>query len=97
MKSFPVFTCFVCVFLSGEFCFTVYGPNGSDGKPPSDLDECNGHTDQERGYHYHVTEKFPYILGAYKGVVDQSNFDHPRPGGARHRGGPPPRLPPPRE
>jgi hypothetical protein len=31
--------------------FTIYGPNGADGKPPADLDECNGHSDKERGYH----------------------------------------------
>jgi hypothetical protein len=71
--------------------FALYGPNGEDGKPPADLDECNGHTDKERGYHYHVTAKFPYLLGAYKGVVERENFDHPRrrPGGPGGPGGPP--------
>jgi len=63
--------------------FAIYGPNDSDGKRPADLDECNGHRDDERGYHYHVTDKFPYILGAYRGVVETANFD----GGGR--GGPP--------
>ena len=58
--------------------FAVYGPNGDGGKPPTDLDECNGHTDAVRGYHYHVTSKFPYIVGGYHGVVDQKNFDGPR-------------------
>ncbi len=57
--------------------FAIYGPNGEDGKPPQDLDECNGHSDSTRGYHYHVTAKFPYILGAYRGVVERANFDHP--------------------
>lgn len=42
--------------------YAIYGPNGEDGKPPQDLDECNGHSDSIRGYHYHVTAKFPYIL-----------------------------------
>lgn len=55
--------------------FAIYGPNGERGQPPNDLDECNGHTDSARGYHYHVTNKFPYILGAYRGVVEMSNFD----------------------
>ena len=81
--------------------FGVYGPNDSNGKPPSDLDDCNGHEDETRGYHYHVTEKFPYILGAYRGVVEMANFDGPRGGrpggpGAGHPGGPgggPPRGP----
>lgn len=55
--------------------YAIYGPNGEDGKPPTDLDECNGHTDSARGYHYHVTNKFPYIIGGYHGVVERSNFD----------------------
>src|SRR5439155_2049684 len=45
--------------------FAIYGPNGEDGKPPADLDECNGHSDPVHGYHYHVSSKFPYILGGY--------------------------------
>ena len=53
--------------------YAIYGPNGEDGKPPTDLDECNGHTDPVRGYHYHVTNKFPYIIGGYHGVVEKSN------------------------
>ena len=57
--------------------YAIYGPNGDGGKPPTDLDACNGHWDAERGYHYHVTNKFPYILGGYRGVVVRSNFDHP--------------------
>jgi hypothetical protein len=65
--------------------YAIYGPQGEDGKPPTDLDECNGHTDSIRGYHYHVTNKFPYILGGYHGVVERSNFDHPD--GRRGRGG----------
>ncbi|HYO10047.1 MAG TPA: YHYH protein [Tepidisphaeraceae bacterium] len=55
--------------------FAIYGPNGEDGKPPADLDECNGHADADRGYHYHVTNRFPYLLGGYRGVVERSNFD----------------------
>jgi hypothetical protein len=71
--------------------FAIYGPNGEGGKPPTDLDECNGHSDAVRGYHYHVTSKFPYIIGGYHGVVDQKNFDGPRmrqmnAGGVRGRG-----------
>jgi hypothetical protein len=55
--------------------YAIYGPNGDGGKPPADLDECNGHSDPVRGYHYHVTNKFPYVIGGYHGVVEQSNFD----------------------
>jgi hypothetical protein len=57
--------------------YAIYGPNGEGGKPPTDLDECNGHDDAARGYHYHVTDKFPYILGGYRGEVERSNFDRP--------------------
>ncbi len=73
--------------------YAVYGPNDTDGKPPANLDDCNGHEDRERGYHYHVTAKFPYILGAYRGVVDRENFDGPR--GPRGPGRGRPGLPPP--
>ena len=85
--------------------FPIYGPNGDDGKPPTDLDECNGRTDPVRGYHYHVTKNFPYIIGGFHGVPEMSNFDFGGPGGgARHGagpdgrgrpGGPPPFGPPP--
>lgn len=60
--------------------FPLYGPYESDGsmamelKGPEALDACNGHSDPERGYHYHVTpNRFPYILGGYAGVVEPSN------------------------
>ncbi|HEY1065782.1 MAG TPA: hypothetical protein VGE52_06725, partial [Pirellulales bacterium] len=34
----------------------------------------NGHQDDARGYHYHVTPgRFPYLLGGYAGVVETSN------------------------
>ncbi len=73
--------------------YGIYGPRGESGKPPEDLDECNGHSDSERGYHYHATAGYPYIVGAYHGVVDASNIDRPRgggpPGGGPPGGGPP--------
>ncbi len=60
--------------------FPVYGPYEADGLMAKDikdgqaLDACNGHKDEVRGYHYHVTPgKFPYILGGYAGVVEPSN------------------------
>lgn len=73
--------------------YPIYGPNGEDGKPPTDLDECNGHTDKEHGYHYHVSQKFPYILGGYHGVVEKSNLDHRGPRGGPGNGGSGPRGP----
>ena len=60
--------------------FPLYGPYESEGKMAKDLesdralDACNGHNDDQRGYHYHVTPgRFPYILGGYAGVVEASN------------------------
>lgn len=72
----------------------IYGPRSENGKPPTDLDECNGHSDSERGYHYHATAEYPYIIGAYHGVVDASNIDRPPPGGGPMGGGPPQGGPP---
>jgi hypothetical protein len=78
--------------------FGIYGPNADDGKPPADLDECNGHSDALRGYHYHATKDFPYIIGKYKGTPDPANFDARRRGPPREGGhGEPPRGPPPSE
>ncbi len=65
--------------------FPVYGPYESDGLMAKDiageksLDVCNGHSDSERGYHYHVTPgKFPYVIGGYAGVPDPANMRGPR-------------------
>jgi hypothetical protein len=60
--------------------FPVYGPYEDAGLMAKDLtgastlDVCNGHQDESRGYHYHVTPgRFPYILGGYAGVIEASN------------------------
>jgi hypothetical protein len=60
--------------------FPVYGPYEESGVMAKDLkgdralDVCNGHKDDTRGYHYHVTPgRFPYIIGGYAGVVETSN------------------------
>jgi hypothetical protein len=60
--------------------FPIYGPYESKGSLAKDitdsnaLDACNGHSDTERGYHYHVTPgRFPYITGGYAGVAEPSN------------------------
>ncbi len=60
--------------------FPLYGPYESQNILAKDiegshaLDVCNGHRDDVRGYHYHVTpQKFPYILGGYRGVPEFSN------------------------
>jgi len=35
---------------------------------PDVLDACNGHSSEEKGYHYHHTQTFPYIIGCFKGT-----------------------------
>ncbi len=57
--------------------FALYGPKGADRKPPTDLDECNGHEDAARGYHYHASATYPYLIGAYRGTPDARNIDRP--------------------
>ncbi len=60
--------------------FPIYGPYEEAEVMAKDLagdralDACNGHRDEQRGYHYHVTpNRFPYIIGGYAGVVETSN------------------------
>ncbi|WP_405376961.1 YHYH protein [Nonlabens sp. Asnod3-A02] len=34
--------------------YGMYNQLDENGKEPTDLDDCRGHTDEKRGYHYHV-------------------------------------------
>lgn len=78
--------------------FGVYGLRSVGATAPADLDKCNGHNDAARGYHYHATAKFPYIMGCYAGeVTDLPRPDGPPGGDSSHPpgdfggpGGPPP-------
>lgn len=59
------------VLLDG---FPVYGPIDSNGRTPSDLDACNGHTSatpefSSGVYHYHTTTAVPYISGCFRGTA----------------------------
>lgn len=61
----------VGVLLDG---FPVYGPIDSDGRTPTDLDACNGHTSATPEfssgiYHYHTTTAVPYISGCFRGTA----------------------------
>jgi hypothetical protein len=74
--------------------FAIYGPYeglevmAKDSKE-NPINEFNGHSDPERGWHYHVTPgKFPYILGGYWGKVDPRNRRGPGGGGPGGPGGP---------
>jgi hypothetical protein len=60
--------------------YPIHGPYESAGTMAMDLegdrglDVCNGHEDDTRGYHYHVTPgRFPYVIGGYRGVPEPSN------------------------
>ncbi|MBS0204833.1 MAG: YHYH protein [Planctomycetes bacterium] len=60
--------------------FPIYGPYQDAGVMARDLkgtvalDVCNGHSDKQRGYHYHVTPgRFPYVIGGYAGTPDPAN------------------------
>ena len=55
--------------------FKIYGGQGENGQIPSDLDPCNGHADPDRGYHYHTTPQFPFVLGCYHGIPVTGNYD----------------------
>jgi len=55
-----------------------------------DLDECNGRTDEAGNYAYYATETFPYTVGCYRGVVDESANAGGGAGPGGGPGGPPP-------
>lgn len=65
--------------------YGIYAMTNSEDEEPNDLDECRGHEDEVRGYHYHVasTEENMFI-GCFRG--EQANFTEDA-GGAP--GGPP--------
>jgi YHYH protein len=49
--------------------YGMYAQLNQDGKEPTDLDECRGHTDTTRGYHYHVASSGANkFLGCFKGA-----------------------------
>ncbi len=81
--------------------FAIYGPNDVNGRPPTNLDECNGHfgptpREPDGEYHYHMSTEFPFILGCYSGNVTLTGGGGPGGGG---RPPPPPGgggRPPPR-
>lgn len=60
--------------------YPLYGETEPDGSKPSDLDQFNGHSTKELGYHYHCTKTYPYINGGFHGeVVDRGGQVDPQP------------------
>jgi hypothetical protein len=59
-----------------------------DGAEPSDLDECRGHSDTERGYHYHAASPGENMfIGCFHGEVVQFEGGGGPPGGGGGGGG----------
>jgi hypothetical protein len=51
--------------------YPIYGLTDPDGASVAGLDEFNGHTSPQLGYHYHATKKYPYLNGGFHGVVTE--------------------------
>lgn len=51
--------------------YPLYGLTEPGGSPTGKLDEFNGHTTPELGYHYHATKTYPYINGGFHGAVTE--------------------------
>lgn len=79
--------------------FPIYAHFDADGKAPEGLDECGGHKDETRGYHYHVgAPGSNQIIKAFRGTPGTATVEgvmkeqHPPRGGGRR--GPRPDGPP---
>lgn len=60
--------------------YALYGLTEPDGSPPGKLDEFNGHTTPQLGYHYHGTKTYPYLNGGFHGeVVERGGQVDPQP------------------
>lgn len=65
--------------------YAIHSMTNLDGGEPSDLDECRGHTDSERDYHYHAASPGENMfIGCFHGEIAQVDD-------AGGPGGPPPR------
>lgn len=52
--------------------FGIYGMTDSEGNEATDLDDCRGHEDETRGYHYHAASIAENMfIGCFTGAVAQ--------------------------
>jgi phosphatidylethanolamine-binding protein (PEBP) family uncharacterized protein len=51
--------------------YPIYGLTDPGGASPGKLDECNGHTIDQLGYHYHASATYPYVNGGFHGEVTE--------------------------
>jgi phosphatidylethanolamine-binding protein (PEBP) family uncharacterized protein len=59
--------------------YPVYGDTEPDGSPVANLDACHGH-EAPGGYHYHASNKYPYVIGGFHGeVVEAGEQVDPQP------------------
>lgn len=60
--------------------YPIYGLTEPDGSPVANLDECHGHETAGIGYHYHASNKYPYVFGGFHGeVVEAGEQVDPQP------------------
>jgi phosphatidylethanolamine-binding protein (PEBP) family uncharacterized protein len=60
--------------------YPIYGLTEPDGSPVANLDKCHGHEDAKIGYHYHASNKYPYVFGGFHGeVVEAGEQVDPQP------------------
>lgn len=60
--------------------YAIYGFDEPDGSQVENLDEFNGHSTPELGYHYHATKGYPYLNGGFHGeVMERDGQVHPQP------------------
>ena len=60
--------------------YAIHGLTEPDGSAPAGLDAFNGHTTAAPGYHYHASNKYPYVNGGFHGeVVEREQQVDPQP------------------
>jgi len=71
--------------------YPILGLTEPDGSPVAKLDDFNGHEVAGGGYHYHASNKYPYVNGGFHGEVVEVGGQvdpQPRAGGFRGAGTP---------
>lgn len=60
--------------------YPVYGFTEPDGSPVKPLDPLGGHDDGAGGYHYHALNRYPHLIGGFRGeVVERDGQVDPQP------------------
>lgn len=71
--------------------FAIHAHLDESGREPQGLDECSGHSDSTRGYHYHAgAPGGNQVIKAFRGVPGTAHVE-----GEQGRSGPPPHRGPP--